>query len=88
MAVVQKGVDECAVAMTSGWVNDQPGRLVYDDEMLVFENNIECNVLRAIALSGTGAGMFNSNVCPDIFLLPASAKTWPLIRKAASEMSA
>ena len=46
MAVVQKGVDECAVAMTSGGVNDQPGRLVYDDEMLVFENNIECNVLR------------------------------------------
>jgi flagellar motor switch protein FliG len=38
MAVVQKGVNESAVAMTGGGVNDQPGRLVDDDEMFVFEN--------------------------------------------------
>lgn len=46
MAVVQKRVDECTVAMTSGRVNDQPGRFVDDNEMLVFKDYIQRDILR------------------------------------------
>jgi desampylase len=47
-AMMQEGVDQCAVEIPCRRVNDQPGGLVDDKEMLVLEDDFERNVLRNI----------------------------------------
>jgi len=46
LAVMEEGVDECAVGVSRGWVDDHAVRLMEDKEVLVFENNVERDVLR------------------------------------------
>lgn len=46
--MVQQRVDQRAVEVPCGGMNDQPGRLVDDDQMLVFERDPERDILRLV----------------------------------------
>ena len=47
-AMVEQGVDQCSVAVARGGMNDQPGRLVDHQQMLVFEEDGERDFLRFV----------------------------------------
>ena len=47
-AMVEQGVDQSAVEIAGGGMDDHPGRLVDDEQMLVLEDDLERDILRLV----------------------------------------
>ena len=45
-AMMQQRIDQRPIAVARGRVDDQPGRLFYDDQMLVLERDLQGDILR------------------------------------------
>src|SRR4029450_653161 len=59
-AVVEQCVDQSVFAMTRTRVNDQPRRLIDDDEVVVFEQNLKQDRLwKGLDLFQRRLGLFN-----------------------------
>lgn len=56
----QQGIDQGAAGMPLRRVNDHPGRLVDDDQIVIFVNNVERRRLR-LESSGFGRGQVNGD---------------------------
>ncbi len=47
-AMMKQCIDQRVLPMTRSWMNDETGRFTDNDEIVVFEKNLQRNVLRSI----------------------------------------
>lgn len=76
-AVPEQGIDKCAVRVPGSRVDDHAARLVYNDEIRIFIDNVQGKILRnerdigSLCRQRDGYGVTGLNLCtlPDSFVI-------------------